>query len=140
MASSVVESQESERIYIKVEDPNKEQFDDFLIQAIDEALASLGEPVKNTVYQHLEVDFNIPKNEIPEKIGEFSSIMHKIFGLGACRFERKFMKNLNSKVQADIDWPECEGSLSKWIVSEVSFEKYVIKIRKSYETQGLKTL
>lgn len=133
MASSVVESQESERIYIKVEDPNKEQFDDFLIQAIDEALASLGEPVKNTVYQHLEVDFNIPKNEIPEKIGEFSSIMHKIFGLGACRLERKFVKNLNSKVQASVRWTECEGSLSEWIIMETSFDEFVEKARKNYE-------
>ena len=37
------------------------QFDGYLLDAIDKALSSLGEPVKNTLYQHLEVDFGISK-------------------------------------------------------------------------------
>ena len=164
MVGSLSENQESERVYFNLENPSSgpfiptegknsreenhlklnpenprhEQFNDFLVQAIDEVLTSLGEPVKNTFYQHLEVDFNIPKNEIPKNIAEFCNIIHKIFGLGACRLERKFMQNLNSKVQANVEWPECERSLSQWIVMETSFEESVSEIRQNYETLGQK--
>jgi len=164
MAGSLSENQETERIYLNLEDTSsspfnsitgkearkenslklshecQEQFDNVLVQAIDEVLASLGEPVKNAFYQHLEVDFNIPKKDIPKNIAKFCSIIHKIFGLGACRLERKFMQNLNSKVQANVEWPECEWSLSKWIVMETSFEENINKIRKNYEALGPKTL
>jgi hypothetical protein len=164
MVGSLSENQESERVYVNLESPNsgpfipieekkgrgendpmlnpesprQGQFNDFLGQAIDEVLTSLGEPVKNTFYQRLEVDFDIPKNEIPKKIPEFCNIIHKIFGLGACRLERKFMQNLNSKVQANVELPECEWSLSKWIVMETSFEENIDKIRKNYESLGPK--
>ena len=104
-------------------------------EAIDEALTSLGEPVKNTVYYHLENDFNIPKNEIPQKLGLFSHIIHKIFGIGASRLEIKFMKNLNSKVKTNMQLSEYEWPLSKWIVMEMSFTDYVDHIRKDYENQ-----
>ena len=117
------------------ETPLHEKFNEFLIEAIDEAFSSLGEPVKNTVYHHLENDFNIPKNEIPQKLDEFSHIIHKIFGMGASRLEIKFMKNLNSKVKGNVQMPEYEWPLSKWIVSEMSFKEYVNNIRKEYETQ-----
>jgi hypothetical protein len=132
-----MESQESEIVCLETlildsETEKKERFDEFLIQAIDEALCSLGEPVKNSLYQHLELDFNIQKNEIPEKISAFSDIIHKIFGWGACRLERKFMKNLSSKIQANVDWPELECSLSNWIFMEISFEEFVTKLRESY--------
>jgi hypothetical protein len=140
MARSIAESQETEGIYINLENPSNDQFDDFLVQAIDEVFTSLGEPVKNAFYQHLEVDFNITKDEIPKKIVEFSDIIHKIFGLGACRLERNFVRELNAKVRSNVELPECEGSLSKWIISDESFLEYVNKARESYETQGLKTL
>lgn len=115
--------------------PKEEQFDEFLVEAIDEALSSLGEPVKNTVYQHLEDDFNIPKNEIPQKIEDFSDIIHKIFGLGASRLEIKFMKNLSSKLKANMQWSDYEWPITKWIVMEISFTDYVKKMRINYERQ-----
>lgn len=121
-----------------IKSPREEQFDEFLVEAIDETLSSLGEAVKSTVYQHLEDDFNIPKNEIPQKIKEFSEIIHKIFRLGASRLEIKFMKSLNSKLKANTELPEYEWPLSKWIVMEVSFTDYIKKMRVDYEKQGNK--
>jgi hypothetical protein len=100
-------------------------------RAIDEALTSLGEPVKNTVFQHLQNDFGIEKKAIPSQIDMFSDIMHKIFGLGASRLEIKFMKNLNSKIGIDIQWPEFEYPLSKWILTDMSFREYVHNARKT---------
>jgi hypothetical protein len=108
------------------------KFDEYLSEAIDEALTSLGAPVKNTVYFQLENNFNIPKNEIPRQIDEFTDIMHKIFGLGASRLEIKFMKNLHSKIQVSIERHEYEWPLSRWIVDDISFTEYVHNMRENY--------
>jgi len=110
----------------------KEQFNEYLIEAVDETLTSLGEPVKNVLYSNLESNFGISKEDIPEKISDFSSILHKLFGLGASRLEVKFMKNLNEKIQADIKWPVYQWPLSKWAVMDISVEEYVFKIREDY--------
>jgi hypothetical protein len=152
-ANSEIESLEEERICLSLEDEieleeaqqsaelekheNKinllnEQFNKYLIEAIDETLTSLGEPVKNALYNNLECNFGIPKKDIPGKISNFSSILHKIFGLGATRLELKFMKNLNDKIQANINWPECQGPLAKWVIMDISFEGYVFKIREDF--------
>ena len=114
----------------------QEQFDKFLVQAIDEALVSLGEPVKNTFYQHLTDDFGITKDDIPNKLGEFCNIIHKIFGLGASRLEMKFMRNLSARAKTSDNWPEYEWPLAKWIVMEVSFEEFIHKVRSGYESEG----
>ena len=114
-------------------------FDEFLVEAIDEAITTLGAPVKNSLYQHLEVDFCLPKEEIPARIVEFDEIIHKIFGLGACRLEIKFMKNLYSKIQAEVSCPEIECEMSKWIIREASFIDYVQTVRRDYETKRGRT-
>ncbi len=110
----------------------QKKFNEYLIQAVDEALISLGEPVKNTIYFQLENNFNIQKNEIPDKIVEFIDILHKIFGLGASRLEIKFMKNLHSKVQVSIEIKGCDWPLSNWIIEDMSFTEYVQKTREKY--------
>lgn len=117
----------------------QKQFDVFLIEAIDEVLSSLGEPVKNTLYQHLEYDFKIRKQDIAKNICQFSFLIHKIFGLGASRLEVKIMKNLNLKICGNLELPGCDGSLSEWIIVENSFEEYVNDARRSYETQEAKS-
>jgi hypothetical protein len=101
------------------------KFDKFLAEAIDETLLTLGTPVLNAFYFHLENDFRIRKNDIPNKIEDFSYVIHKMFGLGAGRLEVKFMKNLQSKIQIDVEWPECEWPLSKWIITDMSFVDYI---------------
>ncbi len=110
----------------------KKQFNEYLIEAIDETLTSLGEPVKNALYSNLESNFGISKEDIPGKISDFSSILHKLFGLGASRLEIKFMKNLNDKIQADIKWPQYQWPLSKWAIMDLSFEEYIFNIREDF--------
>jgi hypothetical protein len=109
-------------------------FDDLLLEAVDEILCSLGEPVKNSLYSHLEDDFGIKKHEIPKKIEMFSKIMHKIFGLGASRLEIKFMENLNLKMKINFECPDFNWS--KWIENEISFIGNVNKMRDSYMNSG----
>jgi len=110
----------------------QKKFNEYLIESIDDALTSLGEPVKNTVYFQLENNFNITKNKIPDQIDEFTGIMHKIFGLGASRLEIKFMKNLHSKIKVNIEIQGCEWPLSRWIIEDMSFTDYVQRVRENY--------
>ena len=116
------------------------KFDDILLETIDETLSSLGEPVKNAVYFHLQTNFSINKNEIPKKINEFSDIIQKIFGSGAGRLEIKLMKTLHLKIDINVKWPEYEAPLSKWIIADMTFVEYVNSMRQNYGENTKKTL
>ena len=108
------------------------KFDQYLMESIDETLSSLGEVVKSAVFEHLGNEFQISKADIPQKILDFSKIIHKVFGLGADRLELKIVKTLSSKLQVDIQSTEYEWPLSKWIVSDFSFTDNVQNLRRSY--------
>jgi hypothetical protein len=73
-------------------------FDKLLLNAIDEALNSLGESVKQSIYFHIENKFSVARNEIPENLEEFQGGLEKIFGTGARFIEIMIMKNLHSKI------------------------------------------
>ena len=74
------------------------EFDKLLVSAIDEALNSLGESVKQSIYFHIENKFKVPRNKIPENLEEFQGGLEKIFGAGAQFIEILIMKNLHTKV------------------------------------------
>jgi hypothetical protein len=74
------------------------EFDKLLLSAIDEALNSLGESVKQSIYFHIENRFSVARNEIPENLAEFQGGLEKIFGTGARFIEILIMKNLHSKI------------------------------------------
>jgi hypothetical protein len=74
------------------------EFDKLLLSAIDEALNSLGESVKQSIYFHIEKKFSVARNEIPENLVEFQGGLEKIFGTGARFIEILIMKNLYSKI------------------------------------------
>jgi len=68
------------------------------MSAIDEALNSLGESIKQSIYFHIENKFKVARNEIPENLEEFQGGLEKIFGTGARFIEILIMKNLHSKI------------------------------------------
>jgi hypothetical protein len=74
------------------------EFNKLLVSAIDEALNSLGESVKQSIYFHIENKFNVARNEIPENLKDFQGGLEKIFGTGARFIEILIMKNLHSKI------------------------------------------
>jgi hypothetical protein len=108
-------------------------FDQLLLEAIDEGLSSLGETGKTTIYFHLEGRFNIKKQEIPFKLSDFSKALEQNFGLGARHFEILFMKKLHAKFEVTFKWPTFECPLSKWIVPEITFQEYVELKRQNFE-------
>ena len=104
-------------------------FDHILLEAIEEALAGLGENVKTAVFSILEEEFNIKKKEIPQKIMDFQAALEQVFGLGAKNLEILFMKRLNSKIMLAYKWP----TWCKWVIPEVTFQEYVCLMKQKYE-------
>ena len=110
-----------------------ENFDQLLLEAIDEGLSGLGEAGKASIYIHLEGLFKIRKQEIPSKLNDFSNALERIFGLGARHLEILCMKNLHAKLEVTFKWPTYESPLSKWIVPEITFQEYVRLMRQNFE-------
>jgi len=100
------------------------KFDDLLIESIDIALSRLSEPIKNEFYVRLENNFCMERQNIPNEIGEFSQILHRIFGSGAFILEVSLMRILYSKC---AEFRDCSTELSE---NEMTFPKYVEKMRK----------
>lgn len=73
-------------------------FEKLLLEAVDEALFSLGNSSKQAIYFYLEKSFDINKQDIPYKIEEFAKAIEKIFGLGAKFLEIQIMKRLYEKL------------------------------------------
>jgi len=108
------------------------RFDQILLESIDESLLSLGENVRTSIYFHLEDLFKIRKQEIPNRLSDFSNALKQIFGLGAKHLEIMFMKRLHAKVEAAYELPEYKLP-SKWIVPEMTFQEYVDLMRPNFE-------
>ena len=106
---------------------HSKKFEEVLQDSIDEALSSLGEAVKTSIYFHLEHKFLIARQDIPFRIEDFSDALEKIFGLGAKHLELLIMKNLYEKVNCLYRW---EGPA--WLVPDLTFKKYVELIRIGY--------
>jgi hypothetical protein len=106
----------------------KKKFNKLLLEAIDEALSFLGESSKTAIYYHLETVFNIKKQEIPNRVDDFSRALERLFGLGAKHLEILFMKSLYAKVRGVREWSSCE-----WVVPEVTFREYVHLMRQNFE-------
>lgn len=98
-------------------------FEKILLEAIDDALASLGESVRQAIYFHLEKKFKIAKSDIPTRIKDFADGLEKIFGLGARFIEILIMKNLYGKIGQPLEWNEKK---------EFSFAEYIAVAKQSF--------
>ena len=97
-------------------------FDRLLLSVIDEALSSLGEPVKQSTYFHIENKFCVARNKIPESLQDFQVGLEKIFGAGAQFIEILIMKNLHSRI----------GLPLRMDIKQFEFLKYVYAAKESF--------
>ncbi len=97
------------------------EFDELLLNAIDNAFISLGESVKKSIYYHLEEQFQLKRNQIPNKLNKFQLAIEQIFGSGAHFLEILIMKNLYLKTGLTISMDE-----------KVSFVDYVKELKQAY--------
>jgi hypothetical protein len=109
--------------------PKKDtEFNEVLVEAIDEALMALGEKAKASLYMHLQTNFGLTKKEYSDRVSEFTDALEKIFGQGALQLQLLIMKCLNEKVGGSYEW-----SGPKWLVPDLTFTKYVKLMRIYYE-------
>jgi len=87
-------------------------FKEFLSEAVDAALSSLGDSSKQAIYFCLEKNFNVEKQEIPNKFEEFANAIEEMFGDGAKILEVEIMKQLYVKIGSSFEYfPEKEDLL-----------------------------
>ncbi len=109
----------------------EKQFGALLLESIDQAFSTLGQTVKLSIYFHLESKFALPKQDIPDRIEDFSSAMEKIFGQASVPLEILIMKCLNEKIKGHYQWVG-----PKWLVPDLTLEKYLKIARLSMENRG----
>lgn len=107
----------------------QKDFDSILMESIDEALTSLGESAKQSIYYHLEDKFKISKKEIPRRIEDFANGIEKIFGLGAHFIEILIMKKLYEKIGRSLEWNEGK---------ELIFVNYVEAARQCFSKEKIR--
>jgi hypothetical protein len=98
-------------------------FNDLLLSSIDQALNSLGESIKQSIYFHIENKFKITRTEIPSNLNDFQQALEKIFGVGARFIEILIMKNLYEKIGLQIAIDNGQ---------ELEFIKYVNTAKQCY--------
>ncbi len=104
-------------------DVKSKSFDELLLVSIDEALLSLGESAKQSIYFHIENNFKVERKEIPENLPLFQAGLEKIFGVGARFIEILIMKNLYDKVGRQFAMEKNE---------RLEFIKYVDAAKQSF--------
>ncbi len=109
------------------------KFDFMLLEAIDEALSTLGESIKKSVYFHLEASYKIKRHEIPNEIDRFSDSLDKMFGSGARFLEILIIKRFYPKIQITCDWHGPE-----FVIPNLSFKEYLELVKKEYCKEKIK--
>jgi|SRR5208282_2678272 len=104
-----------------------------LLEAVEEAFSSLGEPVAEKIFCTLEKSFGLKRSEIPFRIEAFSDALEKIFGLGAMLLEILVIKQLHKKAAIEFKW-----EAPQWVVQELTFREYVNMVKQNFEQSSRK--
>ncbi len=99
------------------------QFDELLLNAIDDSFTSLGESIRQSIYFHLDEQFRLKREQIPRCLNKFQTAIEKIFGSGARFLEILIMKNLHLKSDISI---EAENNV------DINFIEYVKRVKEAY--------
>ncbi len=102
----------------------KPEFEELLLDALDQGLSVLGESSKRSIYFHLEKSYGIKRKDIPQKTEEFASAVEKIFGPGAKYIETLVSKGLREKAGLNIQ---------EDAIKNLSFVETVAAVKKMVE-------
>jgi len=108
----------------------RKKFETVLLDAVDDAFSTLGESIKTSIYFHLEHNFIIPEQDIPYRIDDFLDALEQTFGMAAKYLEILIMRKLHEKITCFYQW-----SGPSWLVSDLTFKKYVELMRLRYEDE-----
>jgi len=86
----------------------KEEFKKILLQTIDENLKQIfQDTATHIIYQFLENNYSLKREEIPEKLGTFMEGLQKFFRSGAHMIEQSILKELH--VNLGLKYKSREG-------------------------------
>ncbi len=84
------------------------RFREILLEAVDYGLAVLGEGVRQAIYGHIERNYAIRREEIPEHLETFHEALKEIFGRVSKVVEKFIAKHLYERLDLNFyahpDW------------------------------------
>lgn len=80
-----------------------EDFTKILKDAVDHGLLVLGPSARKAIYFHLEKNYSITKDQIPENIEAFTESLARMFGAGAQVIERLILEDLQTQLGLKIE-------------------------------------
>jgi len=100
------------------------EFEELLLESIDDGLSILGDSTKQAVYVCLQKTYGIKKQDIPNKIQRFTHAIEQIFGPGAKLLQIQIMKQLYQRIGHAFEYFPENG--------ELLFLEYVDAVEASY--------
>jgi wobble nucleotide-excising tRNase len=86
----------------------KENFDKLLLKIIDENLKHIfGEAATSLIYNHLERNHSLKREEIPEKLEDFIRALEEFLGSGAQVVQKITMQKLSSCSEVRCEVKDC---------------------------------
>jgi len=104
---------------------SKKEFDMLLLDAIDRGLMALGESVMESIYYHLEKTYSIKRDEIPNRLEDFSSGLERMFGTGGKVMEKLIVEELHSRLRSKFEeraghgFADCVNEAKAWYLRTV---------------------
>jgi hypothetical protein len=82
---------------------NSENFKKVLFEAVDNGLLTLGESPRCAIYFRLEKNWQLKKEEIPQKVEKFLEGLENIFGPGSRVVENVIVEDLYKKLGLEFE-------------------------------------
>lgn len=77
-------------------------FNNMLVEAVDDALNTLGASIKDALFYHLEATFSVKKDTIYQNPAKFADGLERIFGLGSKFIEKMILDLISDKTSCEI--------------------------------------
>jgi len=90
----------SEKIELSLSEETEKTFEELIVEVIDQVLLSLDPRVKKSFYNILKTDYNLDKNDIPYRIGDFVNALEEVYGISALLIEVAILKKVCQELPA----------------------------------------
>jgi hypothetical protein len=97
-------------------------FEQLMNETLDNVFSSMGTVCRQAIYDRLEREYGIRRNEVVDHIEEFSEALAEIFGGAIALLEIQIMKRLCQKVpqfkyrpEGNLTFPDYVNALSRFI-------------------------
>ncbi len=81
----------------------KNEFTQDLLEAVDEGFLALGEVIKPAIYQYVERNCQVKREEIPGKLEAFHKCLEGVMGAAAKVIEKLIARKLYTKLSLSFE-------------------------------------